>query len=97
MLFSVVAARAAVVRVPELTNAVVGGYSGYSAHRSQQHPNKPNCRVHVRAGLVASCACCTVIPIPIAPLVGFVAALLTLSFEELLARFQIDDAVGAAP
>ena len=36
-------------------------------------------------------------PFPIAPLVGFVAALLTLSFEELLARFQIDDAVGAAP
>jgi len=70
MLFSVVSARAAVVRVPELTNAVVGG-------------------------LVASCACCSVIPVPIAPLVGFVAALLTLSFEELLARFQIDDAVGA--
>ena len=36
------------------------------------------------AGLVASCACCSVIPVPIAPLVGFVAALLTLSFEEYL-------------
>ena len=37
------------------------------------------------------------IPVPLAPLVGFVAALLTLSFEELLVYCQIDDAVGAAP
>lgn len=30
-------------------------------------------------------------------MVGLVAALLTLSFEELLVHFQIDDAVGAVP
>ena len=45
---------------------------------------------------MASCACCSVIPVPIAPLVGFVAAILTLGFEELLVCCQIDDAVGAA-
>ena len=63
---------------------------------SQQEPQNKQ-PLSTCAGLVASCACCSVIPVPIAPLVGFVAALLTLSFEELLARFQIDDAVGAAP
>lgn len=62
--------RSSVVRVPELTNAVIGG-------------------------LVASCACCTVIPLPIAPLVGLIASLLTLSVEEVLVYAQVDDAVGA--
>lgn len=62
--------RSSVVRVPELTNAVIGG-------------------------LVASCACCTVIPLPIAPLVGLIASLLTLSVEEFLVYAQVDDAVGA--
>ncbi len=70
MAYSMVRTRSSVVRVPELTNAVIGG-------------------------LVASCACCTVIPLPIAPLVGLIAALLTLSVEELLAYVQVDDAVGA--
>jgi len=68
--YSMVRTRSSVVRVPELTNAVIGG-------------------------LVASCACCTVIPLPIAPLVGLIASLLTLSVEELLVYAQVDDAVGA--
>eukprot|EP00434_Breviolum_minutum_P014273 symbB.v1.2.012582.t1/scaffold851.1/size159786/8 len=68
--YSMVRTRSSVVRVPELTNAVIGG-------------------------LVASCACCTVIPLPIAPLVGLIASLLTLSVEEFLVYAQVDDAVGA--
>jgi ammonia channel protein AmtB len=70
MAYSMARTRSSVVRVPELTNAVIGG-------------------------LVASCACCTVIPLPIAPLVGLIASLLTLSVEELLVYVQVDDAVGA--
>ncbi|CAK9004216.1 unnamed protein product [Durusdinium trenchii] len=70
MAYSMARTRSTVVRVPELTNALIGG-------------------------LVASCACCVVIPLPVAPLVGLIAALLTLSVEELLAYFQVDDAVGA--
>eukprot|EP00438_Fugacium_kawagutii_P017792 Skav205875 [mRNA] locus=scaffold766:227242:256068:+ [translate_table: standard] len=70
MAYSMARTRSSVVRVPELTNAVIGG-------------------------LVASCACCTVIPLYIAPLVGLVAAILTLSVEEVLVYFQVDDAVGA--
>ncbi|CAJ1340019.1 unnamed protein product [Effrenium voratum] len=70
MLFSMVRTRSSVVRVPELTNALIGG-------------------------LVASCACCSVIPLSVAPLVGCVAALLTLLVEELLVALQVDDAVGA--
>ena len=72
MAYSMARTRSTVVRVPELTNALIGG-------------------------LVASCACCVVIPLPVAPLVGLIAALLTLSVEELLAYFQVDDAVGAVP
>lgn len=72
MAYSMARTRSSVVRVPELTNAVIGG-------------------------LVASCACCTVIPLWVAPLVGLIAALLTLSVEELLAYCQVDDAVGAVP
>jgi len=68
--YSMVRTRSSVVRVPELTNAVIGG-------------------------LVASSACCTVIPLPIAPLVGLIASLLTLSVEEFLVYAQVDDAVGA--
>lgn len=70
MLFSMVYTRSTVVRVPELTNAVI-------------------------AGLVASCAPAAVMPLSVSPLVGFVAAILTLVFEEMLAYKQIDDAVGA--
>lgn len=70
MIFSMVYTRSTVVRVPELTNAVI-------------------------AGLVASCAPAAVMPLSVSPLVGFVAAILTLGFEEMLAYKQIDDAVGA--
>ena len=72
MAYSMARTRSSVVRVPELTNAVIGG-------------------------LVASCACCSVIPLYIAPVVGLIAAILTLSVEELLVYFQVDDAVGAVP
>ncbi|CAK8991498.1 unnamed protein product [Durusdinium trenchii] len=70
MLFSMLYTRSTVVRVPELTNAVIGS-------------------------LVASCAPAAVMPLSVSPLVGFVAAILTLGFEEILSYFQIDDAVGA--
>mmetsp|Transcript_65852 Transcript_65852/g.155076 ORF Transcript_65852/g.155076 Transcript_65852/m.155076 type:complete len:596 (-) Transcript_65852:40-1827(-) len=49
----------------------------------------------VIAGLVASCAPAAVMPLGVSPLVGFIAAILSLVFEEALAYFQIDDAVGA--
>ncbi|CAJ1350949.1 unnamed protein product [Effrenium voratum] len=70
MCFSMLYTRSTVVRVPELTNAVIGG-------------------------LVASCAPAAVMPLSVSPLVGFIAAILTLAFEEYLAHKQIDDAVGA--
>jgi ammonia channel protein AmtB len=70
MAYSMARTRSSVVRVPELTNAVIGG-------------------------LVASCACCTVIPLPIAPLVGLIASLLSVSVEDLLVYVEVDDAVGA--
>ncbi|CAE7337143.1 unnamed protein product [Symbiodinium natans] len=70
MVFSMLYTRSTVVRVPELTNAVI-------------------------AGLVASCAPAAVMPLSVSPLVGFVAAILSLIMEEVLAHFQIDDAVGA--
>lgn len=70
MVFSMLYTRSTVVRVPELTNAVI-------------------------AGLVASCAPAAVMPLSVSPVVGFIAAILSLVFEEVLAHFQIDDAVGA--
>lgn len=49
------------------------------------------------AGLVAVTACCHVINVPLAVIVGGTGAAIALSASQLLDRWQIDDAVDAFP
>jgi len=49
----------------------------------------------VLGGLIASCAPCHAVPPPMGLVVGFIGGLLTLGFEPLMAKFQLDDVVGA--
>lgn len=70
LVWSVAARRGVRLRVPELTNSVLGG-------------------------LVASCACCHVVPPALMIIVGFIGGLLATSTAILMERFQLDDTVGA--
>jgi len=70
MMWSLIARQNLKLRVPEMTNSVLGG-------------------------LVASCACCHVVPPLFMAMVGFVGGLLTSVTAPIMDRFQLDDTVGA--
>jgi len=70
IVWSMAARRGLKLRVPELTNSVLGG-------------------------LVASCACCHVVPPVFMMLVGFVGGLLATATAVAMEYCQLDDTVGA--
>lgn len=48
----------------------------------------------VLGGLIASCASCHCVPPAMGMVIGFVGACLTLAFEPVMAKLQLDDVVG---
>mmetsp|Transcript_161798 Transcript_161798/g.519026 ORF Transcript_161798/g.519026 Transcript_161798/m.519026 type:complete len:687 (+) Transcript_161798:104-2164(+) len=49
----------------------------------------------VLGGLIASCASCHCVPPAMSMVIGFVGACLTLAFEPVMSKLQLDDVVGA--